>query len=117
MDLLLTVVRPGPGPEVREDALVSVGEGATVADLARALDERAGAGAQQRPGLPHSRGAASPPPSDGSGTAAGAGRAGGGVVVDLRSGGAGGSDGGGGLNDADGPPGGGEGRRPAGRSC
>lgn len=114
MDLLLTVVRPGPGPEVREDALVSVGEGATVADLARALDERAGAGAQQRPhpSLPHSRGAAPPPPSDGSGTAAGAGRAGGGVVVDLRSGGAGGSDGGGGLNDADGPPGVGEGRVP-----
>ena len=61
MDLLLTVVRPGPGPEVREDALVSVGEGATVADLARALDERAGAGAQQRPhpSLPHAPGAGS----------------------------------------------------------
>ena len=70
MDLLLTVALPGQGPETRQDMLVSVQEGTTVADLAWTLHERLGPQPLHAPGGPDAPGgpgawapgAAPPPP-------------------------------------------------------
>ena len=56
MDLLLTVALPGQGPETRQDMLVSVQEGTTVADLAWTLHERLGPQPLHAPGGPDAPG-------------------------------------------------------------